>query len=110
MHDDARRGGRTVLRGVVAGERRRVAAACALGASHQTGEALIPVLIGFIVDRAIVHPDPASFVRWALLLAVVYVFLSGGFQLGARAGEFATEHAGHTLRMRLVRRVLDPYG
>ncbi|WP_327351699.1 ABC transporter ATP-binding protein [Streptomyces sp. NBC_01304] len=110
MHDDARQGGREVLRGVVAGERRRVAAACVLGAAHQTGEALIPVLIGFIVDRAVVHPDPASFVRWALLLAVVYVFLSGGFQLGARAGEFATEHAAHTLRMRLVRRVLDPYG
>ncbi|MFE0175979.1 ABC transporter ATP-binding protein [Streptomyces sp. NPDC059002] len=110
MHDDARRSGRDVLRGVVAGERRRVAAGCVLGASHQIGEALIPVLIGVIVDRAIVHPDLASFGRWALVLAVVYVFLSGGFQLGSRAGEYASEYAGHTLRMRLMRRVLDPRG
>ncbi|ATL32974.1 ABC transporter ATP-binding protein [Streptomyces formicae] len=110
MHDDARRSGRDVLRGVVAGERRRVAAGCVLGASHQIGEALIPVLIGVIVDRAIVHPDVASFARWALVLAVVYVFLSGGFQLGSRAGEYAKEYAAHGLRMRLMRRVLDPRG
>ncbi|MFJ2770933.1 ABC transporter ATP-binding protein [Streptomyces sp. NPDC087300] len=110
MHDDTRRSGRDVLRGVVAGERRRVAAGCVLGASHQIGEALIPVLIGVIVDRAIVHPDVASFARWALVLAVVYVFLSGGFQLGSRAGEYAKEYAAHGLRMRLMRRVLDPRG
>ncbi|MFI6938032.1 ABC transporter ATP-binding protein [Streptomyces sp. NPDC050418] len=110
MRDAARHDGRVVLRTVIRGERRRVAAACALNASHQIGEALIPVLIGFIVDRAIVHPDLASFGRWALVLAVVYVFLSGGFQLGAREAEYAKEHAGHTLRMRLIRRVLDPYG
>ncbi|NGO81086.1 ABC transporter ATP-binding protein [Streptomyces sp. YC504] len=110
MRDAARHDGREVLRTVIKGERRRVLAACALNASHQIGEALIPVLIGFIVDRAIVHPDLASFARWALILAVVYVFLSGGFQLGAREAEYAKEHAGHTLRMRLIRRVLDPYG
>ncbi len=110
MRDAARQGGREVLRTVIKGERRRVAAACALNASHQIGEALIPVLIGFIVDRAIVHPDLASFGRWALVLAIVYVFLSGGFQLGARTAEYAKEHAGHTLRMRLIRRVLDPHG
>ncbi|MER7176247.1 ABC transporter ATP-binding protein [Streptomyces mesophilus] len=110
MRDAARHDGREVLRTVLKGERRRVLAACALNASHQIGEALIPVLIGFMVDRAIVRPDLASFARWALILAVVYVFLSGGFQLGARAAEYAKEHAGHTLRMRLIRRVLDPYG
>ncbi|MBC9717370.1 ABC transporter ATP-binding protein [Streptomyces sp. TRM66268-LWL] len=110
MRDAARRDGREVLRTVIKGERRRVIAACALNASHQIGEALIPVLIGFFVDRAIVEPDLASFGRWALILAVVYVFLSGGFQLGARTAEYAKEHAGHTLRMRLIRRVLDPYG
>ena len=102
--------GRHVLRDVVAGERRDIAVGCALGAVHQICEALIPVLIGFIVDRAVVHPDGASLARWALVLAVVYVFLSGGFQLGARAGERAVERAGHTLRMRLVRRLLAPYG
>ncbi|SDJ43502.1 ABC transporter transmembrane domain-containing protein [Streptomyces indicus] len=110
MRDAARHDGREVLRTVIKDERRRVAAACVLNSSHQIGEALIPVLIGFMVDRAIVRPDLAAFGRWALILAVVYVFLSGGFQLGARAAEYAKEHAGHTLRLRLIRRVLDPYG
>lgn len=99
-----------VLRQVLAGQRRDVVVGCGLGACHQIGEALVPVLIGFIVDRAIVHPDGASLARWALVLAVVYVFLSGGFQLGARAGERASERAGHALRMRLVARVLAPLG
>ncbi|MGI5350390.1 ABC transporter ATP-binding protein [Streptomyces sp. CA-250714] len=106
----AQRSDRRVLLRVLAGERRDLVVGCWLGAFHQIGEALIPVLIGFVVDGALVHPDGATLARWVLVLAAVYVVLSGSFQLGARAGERASERAGHALRMRLIERVLAPNG
>nr|WP_202462605.1 ABC transporter ATP-binding protein [Streptomyces sp. SID8374] len=81
-----------------------------LGAAHQTGEALVPVLIGLIVDRAVVRPDGGALALWLVVLAVVYAMLSYGFRFGARAGERAAEQAAHQLRLDVVRRVLAPHG
>ncbi|MGP3978256.1 ABC transporter ATP-binding protein [Streptomyces sp. 8N114] len=107
---NAQRSDRRVLLRVLSGERRDLVVGCGLGAFHQIGEALIPVLIGFVVDSALVHPDGAALFRWALVLAAVYVVLSGSFQLGARAGERASARGGHALRMRLIECVLAPNG
>ncbi|MFJ4716379.1 ABC transporter transmembrane domain-containing protein [Streptomyces sp. NPDC088785] len=100
------KGAGRVLRAVVRRERRAVAAGCVLGISHQIGEALVPVLIGVVVDRAVVPHDGIALARWAGVLAVVYVYLSGGFRLGSRLAEQAAERAAHTLRMGLVERAL----
>nr|WP_202484388.1 ABC transporter ATP-binding protein [Streptomyces sp. SID8359] len=81
-----------------------------LGAAHQTGEALVPVLIGLIVDRAVVRPDGGALALWLVVLALVYAMLSYGFRFGARAGERAAEQAAHHLRLDVVRRVLAPHG
>ncbi|WP_432150741.1 ABC transporter ATP-binding protein [Streptomyces sp. bgisy029] len=106
----ADRSGRGVIRRAVAGQRRDVVVGSLLGAAHQTGEALVPVLIGLIVDRAVVRPDGGALAVWLLVLAVVYAMLSYGFRFGARAGERAAEQAAHQLRLDVVRRVLAPHG
>ncbi|MCX4656000.1 ABC transporter ATP-binding protein/permease [Streptomyces microflavus] len=102
--------GRGVIRRAVAGQRRYVVVGSLLGAAHQTGEALVPVLIGLIVDRAVVRPDGGALAAWLVVLAVVYAMLSYGFRFGARAGERAAEQAAHQLRLDVVRRVLAPHG
>ncbi|WP_239118026.1 ABC transporter transmembrane domain-containing protein, partial [Sphaerisporangium melleum] len=102
--------GREVLLGAVRGQRRDVALGAVLGAAHQTGEALVPVLIGVVIDQAVAGGDAGALARGLAVLAVVYVGLSFGFRFGARAGERAAEQAAHTLRTRLVRRVLHPGG
>ncbi|MFD0038211.1 ABC transporter ATP-binding protein [Streptomyces anulatus] len=102
--------GRGVIRRAVAGQRRDVAVGSLLGACHQIGEALVPVLIGLVVDRAVVRPDGGALAIWLVVLAVVYTLLSFGFRFGARAGERAAEQAAHQLRLDVVRRVLAPHG
>ncbi|MFD5200823.1 ABC transporter ATP-binding protein [Streptomyces sp. NPDC058375] len=102
--------GRGVIHRAVAGQRRDVVLGSILGACHQIGEALVPVLIGLIVDRAVVRPDGGALAIWLVVLAVVYTLLSFGFRFGARAGERAAEQAAHHLRLDVVRRVLAPHG
>ncbi|MEW2068744.1 ABC transporter ATP-binding protein [Streptomyces sp. NPDC007346] len=102
--------GRGVIRRAVTGQRRDVVVGSLLGAAHQTGEALVPVLIGLIVDRAVVRPDGGALAAWLVVLAAVYAMLSYGFRFGARAGERAAEQAAHRLRLDVVGRVLAPHG
>ncbi|WP_328584601.1 ABC transporter ATP-binding protein [Streptomyces sp. NBC_00370] len=102
--------GRDVLRGAVRGQRRDVVLGTVLGAGHQAGEALVPVLIGLVIDQAVARGDTGALVGWLAVLAVVYVGLSYSFRYGARAGERAAEVAAHQLRTELVRRVLHPGG
>ena len=102
--------GRDVLTRAVAGQRRDVTVGALLGAGHQLGEALVPVVIGVVIDQAVAKGDTGALVRWLGALAVVYVCLSYSFRFGARAGERAAEQAAHLLRVELVQRVLDPRG
>ena len=102
--------GRAVLRQSLTDERRRVAGASALAAGHQAGEALVPVLIGVVIDRAIATGAVPSLVGWLGLLAAVFVGLSFSFRFALRAAERAAERVAHELRLRLTRRVLDPQG
>ncbi|MFG3288625.1 ABC transporter ATP-binding protein [Streptomyces sp. NPDC048179] len=102
--------GRDVLARSVRGQGRRVALGSALGCVHQLGEAMVPVLIGVVVDQAVAGQDAGRLVLWLAVLAVVYVCLSWSFRLGARAGERGAEEAAHTLRLAIVRRVVDARG
>ncbi|MFE0627631.1 ABC transporter ATP-binding protein [Streptomyces sp. NPDC058864] len=102
--------GRDVLLRTVRSRRRDVAVGAVLGAGHQFGEALVPVLIGIVIDRAVSDGDGRALFGWLAVLAVVYVGLSFSFRFGARAGERAAEQAAHEWRITLVRRVLDPRG
>jgi putative ABC transport system ATP-binding protein len=106
MADD----GRGLLRGIVRAQRRRVIVSSLGGASHQACEALVPVLIGVIVDRAIEPSDGGSMALWTVLLAVLFVVLNSSYRVQFLVVTRASELAEHDLRMRLTERVLDPGG
>ncbi|MFC8125822.1 ABC transporter ATP-binding protein [Streptomyces sp. NPDC057302] len=102
--------GRDVLRDSVRGQRRDVAVGSLLGSGHQIGEALVPVLIGVAIDQAVTDSDTGALLVCLGVLAVGYVALALSFRFGAMAGERAAARAEHTLRISLVRRILDPGG
>ncbi|GGW92503.1 multidrug ABC transporter ATP-binding protein [Streptomyces malachitofuscus] len=102
--------GRNVLWRAVGGQRRDVVVGAVLGMGHQTGEALVPVVIGLAIDRGVVDGDVTGLLLWLGVLAVVYVGLSYSFRFGARAGERASVTAAHRLRTELTARVLAPEG
>ncbi|MEV0627931.1 ABC transporter ATP-binding protein [Nonomuraea wenchangensis] len=102
--------GRDVLLRTVASQWRRLAGGSLLGAGHQAGEALVPVLIGVAIDQAVAGGDWGRLLLWLAVLAAVYVGLSFSYRFGARAGERAAEEAAHELRTAVVARVLHPGG
>ncbi|WP_371526056.1 ABC transporter ATP-binding protein/permease [Streptomyces sp. NBC_01283] len=102
--------GRDVLRESIRGQRRDVAVGSVLGSGHQIGEALVPVLIGVAIDQAVTDSDTGALLICLGVLAVGYVALALSFRFGAMAGERSAARAEHTLRISLVRRVLDPGG
>lgn len=102
--------GRDVLRESVAGQRRDVVLGSLLGSGHQLGEALVPVLIGVVIDRAVTRSDTGALVLWLGVLAVVYVGLALSWRFGAWSGDRSAVRAEHALRVALVRRVLHPGG
>ncbi|MEU6496818.1 ABC transporter ATP-binding protein [Streptomyces sp. NPDC046984] len=102
--------GRDVLMRSVRGQARRVGLGAVLGCVHQLGEALVPVLIGVVIDQAVAGQDAGRLALWLVVLAVMYVCLSWSFRLGARSGERAAEEAAHAVRLSVVGRVLDARG
>ncbi|MGW7412156.1 ABC transporter ATP-binding protein [Streptomyces sp. NPDC054863] len=102
--------GRDVLRRSLGRQRRDLAVGAVLGAGHQAAEALVPVVIGLVIDRAVGRSDGSQLLWWLAGLAVLYVALSFSFRFGARAGERASETAAHRLRTALVGRIVEPAG
>lgn len=102
--------GRSVMRGALGSQRRWIGGAGALFVCHQSGEALVPVMIGVIIDEAVAPGDRSALWGWLAALAGVFFVLSFGWRLGARCAERASEAAAHALRVRLAERVLDDRG
>ncbi|WP_284746613.1 ABC transporter ATP-binding protein [Amycolatopsis sp. RTGN1] len=102
--------GREVLRRSITGQRRSVALASLLTAGHQGGEALVPVVIGVVIDQAVADGSAGTLIFWLAVLAVLFAALSTSYRLGARFGERAAERAAHELRLDVGRRVLHPGG
>ncbi|WP_439380502.1 ABC transporter ATP-binding protein [Amycolatopsis lexingtonensis] len=102
--------GREVLRRSIAGQRRSVTLAALLTACHQGGEALVPVVIGVVIDQAIADGSVGTLLLWLAVLGVLFAALSTSYRLGARFGERAAERAAHELRLDVGRRVLHPGG
>ncbi|MER7890086.1 ABC transporter ATP-binding protein [Micromonospora sp. NPDC094482] len=98
-----------MLSGALAGQRRLVILSALMVTAHQAGEALVPFLIGVVIDRA-VGGGVGDLALWLGVLGAVYLGLSYGFRYGVRYGERAAEQAAHGLRLRLTRRVLDARG
>ena len=77
---------------------------------HQVAEALVPVVIGIVIDRAIAPGDLGALVGWLSALAGLFVVLALSWRFGRSAGVRVAEAAGFELRGSLIRRVLDPRG
>ncbi len=80
----------------------------ALLVSWQACEALVPVFVGQIVQRAIGTGDTETLVGWIVGLAALFTILSLSYRFGARLATRAAELVGHDLRVRIARAVLDP--
>ncbi|WP_033287828.1 ABC transporter ATP-binding protein [Amycolatopsis jejuensis] len=102
--------GRGVLRSAITGQRKPVLLGAVLAACHQGGEALVPVVIGVVLDRAVANSSAWTLVGWLAVLAVVFVVLSFSYRFGSRAAERAAERAAHEIRLAVSRRVLHPRG
>ncbi|MFF1419947.1 ABC transporter ATP-binding protein [Streptomyces sp. NPDC058280] len=99
-----------VLRRALADQRRRVVGASLLGTAHQACEALVPVVIGLVIDEAVATGSSGALLRWLLVLAGLFLVLSTCYRNSARLTEGAGEGAAHRIRQDLADRVLDPRG
>ncbi|MFI2103935.1 ABC transporter transmembrane domain-containing protein [Isoptericola sp. NPDC019693] len=77
---------------------------------HQACETAVPILIGVIVDQAIVRRDAASLALWLGVLAVLFVVLSLSYQGAALGMVRVYGHGEHDLRQLAIGRVLHPRG
>ena len=102
--------GSRLLREAIASQRWVLLGAVAVLAGWQAAEALVPVLVGMIIDRAIATGDAAALAGWLVVLAALFTALTMGFRFGARLTARASEYAGLDLRVATTRRVLDPRG
>lgn len=100
--------GTAILRRAVARNGRRLWSGTALAGVYQLCAALVPILIGVIVDRAVATGDLTALLTWITTLAVVYLVLVVTYRLGARQLQRAIAEEGHRLRVELAARILDP--
>ncbi len=75
---------------------------------HQLCEAMVPVLIGVLVDRAVKPGDATQLVIWIGVLAALFATLSSCYRFGSRHLMRAIATEGHQLRVDLAARILDP--
>lgn len=92
------------------GRGRLLALASAARVLHQVGEALVPVLIGVTIDRAIAPGDPGQLLLWLLVLAANFLVLSFSWRYSSRWNAQVFLRGEHELRLRAARRVLHPHG
>ncbi|GAA3677892.1 ABC transporter ATP-binding protein [Arthrobacter ginkgonis] len=100
------------LRHALTGEGRglRLAAAGALLMLHQVCEALVPVMIGVAVDRAIAPGNPVA-MAWSLAgLAAVFVVLTASWRMGFRLNTRVFGFGEHSLRQAVLDRVVRTPG
>ena len=79
-------------------------------AGHQSAEALVPVFIGAIIDRAVGTGDFSALLVWMAGLGVLFAVLTTFWRWGARHLVVAEQRETHRLRIEVVERVLDPRG
>ncbi len=90
--------------------RGRLTASTLLLSGHQAAEALVPVMIGVIIDQAVGTGDVGRLLLWIGLLGALFVALTICWRFGARLSIVADQRENHQLRVEVVERVLDPRG
>ena len=100
----------SVLRRALRRHRGRVAAGTALLCTHQAAEALVPVAIGVIIDRAVATGDVRALLLSLAGLAALFTVLALAYRTGARLTYAAVEREAHAVRVEIAGRALDPRG
>ncbi|QJU52648.1 ABC transporter ATP-binding protein [Herbiconiux sp. KACC 21604] len=100
---------RLALRVIAATPRYTVPAAL-LVVAHMIGEALVPVLMGLAIDRAVGTGDLGQLALWLVLLAVDFAMLSFTYRFGSRIGLLGEQAVQHRLRMMVAGTLLHPAG
>ncbi|BBH67316.1 ABC transporter permease [Actinoplanes sp. OR16] len=90
--------------------RGRLAAGVALLCLHQATEALVPVAIGVVIDRAVATGDVRALLISLAGLAVLFAVLACAWRFGSRLGYGAAEREAHLLRVEIAEKALDPRG
>lgn len=98
-----------ILRGIRR-HRARLLGCYALVTSWLLCEALVPVVIGVIVDRAVATGDLDELAVWGGVLVTLFVVLSYSYRLGARLGVAALQREIHLLRVEVSEHVLGADG
>lgn len=76
----------------------------------QACEASVPVLIGLVIDRAVVTGEWRDLAVWGAALIVLFCCLSYAYRYGARLSVRASQLEMHQLRMEVSEHVLAPRG
>lgn len=103
--DDRTTPARLTLR-VLTGARRFTVPATVLAITHQIGEALVPVLMGLAIERAVATGDPAQLLLWLALLAADFALLSFSWRFGSRLAELGMLVVQHRLRSLVAEHLL----
>ncbi|MBJ7530459.1 MAG: ABC transporter ATP-binding protein, partial [Nocardioides sp.] len=102
--------GGALLRRALRRNARRLGGASALIAVWQVSEAMVPVMIGVVVDRAVATGSWSALALWGGVLCALFATLAFSYRGGAIVGEGALQREGHRLRTELSGHLLDPRG
>jgi putative ABC transport system ATP-binding protein len=97
-----------VLFRAVARNGRRLWTGTALAGVYQLGAALVPVLIGVIVDRAVGTGDVTALLTWLSVLVALYLVLAMSYRYAARNLQRAIANESHLLRVEVAAKILHP--
>ncbi|WP_229068417.1 ABC transporter ATP-binding protein [Actinoplanes sp. DH11] len=102
--------GTAILRRAVARNGRRLWTGTALAGVYQLCAALIPILIGVVVDQAVGTGDVTALLIWISVLALLFLVLTVTYRFGARQLQRAIAEEGHRLRVEVAAKILHPRG
>ncbi|MEV4350266.1 ABC transporter ATP-binding protein [Actinoplanes sp. NPDC049596] len=102
--------GTAILRRAVARNGKHLWSGTALAGVYQLCAALVPVLIGVIIDRAVGRGDLTALLVWIGVLILTYLVLAMTYRFGARHLMRAIAEESHALRVEVAARILHPRG
>jgi putative ABC transport system ATP-binding protein len=98
-----------VLPRALARHRWRLAAGSLLAGVHQGCQALVPIVIGVIVDHAVATGSTVRLLLWTGALAGLFLLLTCAYRIGARQLMRAIAEEAHLLRLEVAAKVLVPH-
>ena len=105
---DERTGPKRLVLQVVLGSPRYFVPAAAGTIAHQVGEALVPIIMGVAIDRAVATGDLRQLLLWLAVLGADFAMLSFTYRFGARIGIIGILTMQHHLRCAVTDRLLRP--